>query len=153
MDNDNIDNDAVDLVHLMEVLDAALSSDNPAMKDLLRKLLMTAALVSAPSPEKAAIGPFRRIFDEVDQLRKQMRTLQDDVRELRRRMGHPKDELYGPGVSASWKNDKIYKDMATNYFKEQYLTQSTLYGANLDNISPTELKELLKQLPSSTKPK
>jgi hypothetical protein len=76
-------NEEVDLHHLMELLDIALSSDNPAIKDLLQKLLMTAVLVSSERPIQRASGPFSRMSSDISYLKDRIRNLENIISSIR----------------------------------------------------------------------
>jgi len=84
--------DEVDLRHLIEVLDVALSSDNPAVKDSLQKLLMIATLVSTEKPVDRLRGPLSRIFEEISTLRDKVRRLENEVAPLRGSRSDPELE-------------------------------------------------------------
>ena len=75
--------DDIDLRHLLEVLDVALSSDNPAVRDQLQKLLMIATLVSTERPIDRTRGPLSRIFDEVRDLRQRVGKVESEVNTMR----------------------------------------------------------------------
>jgi hypothetical protein len=54
--------DVEDLETLFGVLDRALTSDNPAVQDALRQLVVTVALATPNQKEKNIDGPLKRLL-------------------------------------------------------------------------------------------
>jgi hypothetical protein len=76
-----MENTPVDVEMLAKLLDTALASDSPMVKEQLQKLLMVAALCSSPVPLAKAVGPFEGLFQEMKALRREVRYMQDDMNE------------------------------------------------------------------------
>jgi hypothetical protein len=73
-------NDEVDLARMVEVFDTALSSDNPAIKDLFQKLIMMSVLLTSENPSQRIVGPFKQMFQRVRDLENSVRRLEIDAR-------------------------------------------------------------------------
>ena len=67
----------IDVETLAKLLDDALSSNNPAVKDQLRKLLMVAALTSSNDPLEKGLGPFEKMASDIRVLKSQVRDIQE----------------------------------------------------------------------------
>ena len=76
-------NDEVDFETLAGLLDTALSSDNPAVQDQLKKLLMVAALTSSPDPLGKVHGPFKQMFGEMRVLSSRVKLLEAVIDQAR----------------------------------------------------------------------
>lgn len=68
----------VDMETLAKLLDEALTSDNPMVKDQLKKLMMTVALTNSVDPLSKAMGPFASLTQEVRNLDRRLRNLESD---------------------------------------------------------------------------
>jgi hypothetical protein len=68
---------------IADLLDVALTSDNPAVKEQLQKLLMTAALFSSPDPKAKIQGFFRSILTEIELTRVQVSKINEKVEQMR----------------------------------------------------------------------
>ena len=66
----------IDLDQFIQVLDHALATDDPKVKKALKKFLFIAALALDGDPEP---GPFSEMLEEMDELRRRMRSLEDMV--------------------------------------------------------------------------
>ncbi len=123
-----------DIKEFAQMFDAALASDNPAVKKALRNFMMVAAIVHAQelNEDKRLAGPFESLLKKVQDLESMMRELQ---------------------------NTRTYKDNYRDYYKDYVSTNPTwVYSPNtsVSSISPTtgtntaysttELKELMKDL-------
>ena len=73
--------DELDFTKWVAIFDKALTSRDPAVKEQLSKLLMIAAL--ATSDESAAdAGPFSIMLDELDAMRRSVRSMQTQMDQL-----------------------------------------------------------------------
>ena len=66
----------IDLDQFIQVLDHALATDDPKIKKALKKFLFIAALAMEGDPEP---GPFSEMLEEMTELRRRMRALEDMV--------------------------------------------------------------------------
>jgi hypothetical protein len=123
-----------DINEFAKMFDAALASDNPAVKKALRNFMMVAAIVHAQelNEDKRLAGPFESLLKKVQDLESMMRELQ---------------------------NTRAYKDNYRDYYKDYVGTNPTwVYSPNTNvssissttgtntAYSTTELKELMKDL-------
>ena len=126
-------NDNFDITEFAKMFDAALASDNPAVKKALRNFMMVAAIVHAQelNEDKRLAGPFESLLKKVQDLESMMRELQ---------------------------NTRAYKDNYRDYYKDYVGTNPTwVYSPNTSitsgtttragtAVSTTELTDLLKDL-------
>ena len=123
-----------DIKEFAQMFDAALASDNPAVKKALRNFMMVAAIVHAQelNEDKRLAGPFESLLKKVQDLESMVRELQ---------------------------NNRTYKDNYRDYYKDYVGTNPTwVYSPNTNvssissttgtntAYSTTELKELMKDL-------
>ncbi len=89
----------IDLDQFIQVLDHALATDDPKVKKALKKFLFIAALALEGDPEP---GPFSEMLEEMDELRKRMRSLEDMVAQRHTQTDYP--DWYGTSsTNATWK--------------------------------------------------
>jgi hypothetical protein len=92
-----------DLEDLVKVIDTALTSDNVAVQNALRSLLLVSTIVSAEHPDQIVRhGPLARVFEDYYHLGRRLSNLEDEVGDLRR-MALTKTEApftppYNPGM-------------------------------------------------------
>jgi hypothetical protein len=72
--DDTVENELLDLI---AVLDTALISDHPAVKDQLTKLLTISALIRSYKDIPNSYGPFRRLFEDSKNLKNRVRDLEE----------------------------------------------------------------------------
>lgn len=122
-----------DIKEFAQMFDAALASDNPAVKKALRNFMMVAAIVHAQelNEDERLEGPFESLLKKVQNLESMVRELQ---------------------------NNRAYKDNYRDYYKDYIATNPTwVYSPNTSTtsgttswngtaVSTTELTDLLKDL-------
>jgi hypothetical protein len=91
-----------DLEQLVKVIDSALTSDNVAVQNALRSLLMVATIVSAEHPDQVLRnGPLARVFEDYNNLARRLSSLEDDVRKIQwdqqKKQVEPFTPPYNPG--------------------------------------------------------
>jgi hypothetical protein len=89
----------IDLDQFIQVLDHALAPDDPKVKKALKKFLFIAALALDGDPEP---GPFTAMFDEMDELRRRMRSLEEMLAQKVTQTDYT--EWYGTSSSPTWIN-------------------------------------------------
>jgi hypothetical protein len=128
-------NDNFDITEFAKMFDAALASDNPAVKKALRNFMMVAAIVHAQelNEDERLEGPFESLLKKVQNLESMVRELQ---------------------------NNRTYKDNYRDYYKDYVGTNPTwVYSPNTSitttsgtttwpdtAYSTAELSELMKDL-------
>jgi hypothetical protein len=86
-----------DLEQLVKVIDSALTSDNVAVQNALRSLLMVATIVSAEHPDQVMKnGPLARVFEDYNNLARRLSSLEDDVRKIQWDQQKQKVEPFAP---------------------------------------------------------
>jgi len=86
-----------DLEDLVKVIDTALTSNNPAVQNSLRSLLLVATIVSAEHPDQVVRhGPLARVFEDYRHLGRRLSDLEDEVQQLRRMALTKTDAPYAP---------------------------------------------------------
>ena len=86
-----------DLEQLVKVIDSALTSDNVAVQNALRSLLMVATIVSAEHPDQVMKnGPLARVFEDYNNLARRLNSLEDDVRKIQWDQQKQKVEPFAP---------------------------------------------------------
>jgi hypothetical protein len=74
-----------DLEDIVKVIDTALTSDNMAVQNALRSLLLVATIVSAEHPDQVVRhGPLARVFEDYNNLARRLNNLEDEVHQLRK---------------------------------------------------------------------
>lgn len=124
-----------DIKEFAQMFDAALASDNPAVKKALRNFMMVAAIVHAQelNEDERLEGPFESLLKKVQNLESMMRELQNNRAYKDSYKDYYKDYV---GTNPTW----IYQQPTTSIS-----TTSTTTGTNTA-YSTTELKELMKDL-------
>jgi hypothetical protein len=86
-----------DLEQLVKVIDSALTSDNVAVQNALRSLLLVATIVSAEHPDQTLRnGPLARVFEDYNNLARRLSSLEDDVRKIQWDQQKQKVEPFAP---------------------------------------------------------
>lgn len=93
-----------DLDILIKALDDALMSDNPAVKNALRSLLVLTALTIPEDGGDTAAGPLRTLVDEQIEIRKRLHNVEQEMWNVKRNQGPP---VYGAGGTSTI--DDFYK--------------------------------------------
>lgn len=70
-----MNSDDLELTQLMELLDTAMQSDNPAVKIALQKLLLVSSIVH-PTPTN---GPLSKLYQEMDMLKNTIELLSNQI--------------------------------------------------------------------------
>jgi hypothetical protein len=88
-----------DLEQLVKVIDSALTSDNVAVQNALRSLLLVATIVSAEHPDQTLRnGPLARVFEDYHNLARRLSSLEDDVRKMQWDQQKKQVEPYMPTI-------------------------------------------------------
>lgn len=73
-----------DLERIVAVLDEALTSDNPAVQNALRSLLMIATIVSSEHPDQVMkSGPLSRMFEDMRNLNNRLSRMEDELNQMK----------------------------------------------------------------------
>ena len=98
-----------DLEDIVKVIDMALTSDNPAVQNALRGLLLVATIVSAEHPDQTLrSGPLARVFEDYHNLARRLSRLEDEVTNVKNRMPpataapYNPPSVVGPWVGQPW---------------------------------------------------
>ena len=93
-----------DLEDIVKVIDMALTSDNPAVQNALRGLLLVATIVSAEHPDQTLrSGPLARVFEDYHNLARRLSRLEDEVTNVKNRMPPATAAPYTPpSVVGPW---------------------------------------------------
>ena len=90
-----------DLQDLIKVVDSALTSDNPAVQNALRGLLLISTIVSAEHPDQAMRnGPLARIMEDHNDLIRRLARLEDDLNQIKWNQQKQQVEPFMPTVPA-----------------------------------------------------
>lgn len=73
-----------DLEQLMDMLDQAMTSDDPRVKDTFRKLMMIVALTN--TDDNRTPGPIKQMRDNMMEINIQIQSLRNEVQMLRQQM-------------------------------------------------------------------
>ena len=71
-----------DLEQIVQVIDAALESDDQRIKDALRALMTVTVLCTAEHPDQAIKGPLARLQEDYNNLNRRVNMLEDEVRKM-----------------------------------------------------------------------
>ena len=85
-----------DLEDIVKVIDTALTSDNAAVQNALRSLLLVATIVSAEHPDQAFKGPLARLLEDHNNLNRRLSMLEDDFRKMQWDQQKQKVEPFTP---------------------------------------------------------
>lgn len=93
-----------DLEQIVRIIDQALESDDPRIKDALRALMTITVLCTAQHPDQAVRnGPFARVFEDYNNLARRLSRLEDEVTNVKNRMPPATAAPYNPpGVVGPW---------------------------------------------------
>ena len=88
-----------DLEDLIKVIDTALTSDNVAVQNALRGLLMIATIVSAEHPDQVMKnGPLSRMFEDMQNLNRRLGRLEDELNQVKWNQQKARTEPFMPTV-------------------------------------------------------
>jgi hypothetical protein len=97
-----------DLEQLIQVIDSALTSDNAAVQNALRSLLLISTIVSAEHPDQAlANGPLTRMYEDLRHLARRLSNLEDEIADLTKIKTPAKNYSYNQS-SRTWPSDTPY---------------------------------------------
>jgi hypothetical protein len=135
-------NDNFDITEFAKMFDAALASDNPAVKKALRNFMMVAAIVHAQelNEDKRLAGPFESLLKKVQDLESMVRELQNNRTYKDNYRDYYKDYV---GTNPTWVSQP-YTTYTTSGTSSDAKTWKSTY--NGQPIEPTEIYELLKDL-------
>jgi hypothetical protein len=86
-----------DLEQIVQVIDSALESDDPRIKDALRALMTITVLCTAEFPDQTLRnGPLARVFEDYNNLARRLSSLEDDVRKIQWDQQKQKVEPFTP---------------------------------------------------------
>ena len=93
-----------DLEQMVKIIDTALESGDPRIKDALRGLLTITVLCTAENPDQVVRnGPLARVFEDYNNLARRLSRLEDEVNDVRKRVSPPRAEPYvPPNVVGPW---------------------------------------------------
>lgn len=80
-----------DLERFVEMFDQAMTSDDPRVKNALRQLMMMVILTDVSDHEagrRASHGPLRQLIDDMQQVIRKMRDLENEVNRLKYHQGY-----------------------------------------------------------------
>ena len=128
-----------DIKEFAQMFDAALASDNPAVKKALRNFMMVAALVHAQelNEDERLAGPFETLLKEVSDLKRMVYELQNN-RTYRDQYKDYKDKYYQDYYNIpTW----VYQQPTTSISTTSGTTWNDTYGYTAEDLS-----ELMKDL-------
>lgn len=67
-----------DIHQFAKLFDAALASDNPAVKKALRNFMMVSAIVEAEDADRKP-GPFQQVLDQVNDVKKRLSKIEREM--------------------------------------------------------------------------
>ena len=99
-----------DLERFIDMFDEALTSKDERVINALRSLMMM-VILTKPEGRKDAIGPLRQLFDDLHNINRRVRDIEDTLRSMQRQ----KEEYY------KWDDLKKYSlTSGRDIFKEQH---------------------------------
>ena len=69
-----------DLERFINMLDEALTSNDPRVKNALQSLMMMVILTQPEAPSNVRIGPLRQLYEDVHNINRRLGRVEDDVR-------------------------------------------------------------------------
>jgi hypothetical protein len=73
-----------DLEQIVKIIDSALESDDPRIKDALRALMTITVLCTAEHPVQAIKGPLGRLMEDVRDLNRRIYDIEDKLHQQRK---------------------------------------------------------------------
>jgi hypothetical protein len=131
-----------DITEFAKMFDAALASDNPAVKKALRNFMMVAAIVHAQelNEDKRLAGPFESLLKKVQDLESMMRELQNNRTYKDNYRDYYKDYV---GTNPTWVSQPYTKSTTNGTSSDAKTWKSTYNGQPIES---SEIYELLKDL-------
>lgn len=129
-----------DITEFAKMFDAALASDNPAVKKALRNFMMVAAIVHAQEEDEQVKGPLETLLSEVANLKRMLYELQNNRAGYSGTTDYQKDYYYGNYRNPTW----VYKPGSTSTTSTVSTTSSS--GETLKSITGLEIADILKDL-------
>jgi hypothetical protein len=134
--------DDFDITAFAKMFDAAIASDNPAVKKALRNFMMIAALAES---EKDITGPFESLFNRMDALEREIQSVKSPPSYGSPYSGgfsgYPTYPSY-PGTTSVYPDTMRRSDTTTSYSGGQANTSST----SSSTVSETDIVKLLADL-------
>jgi hypothetical protein len=126
--------DSTDIQELARLIDVALASDNPSVKKALRNFMLIVSIVDSENTESTMQGPFRELFNKIDQLGRRIEKLENS------NYSTYKGTQVNPYNSPLWINGSggIGRSSATNTVSPN--TTSSSYSSELSTISLYDLE-------------
>jgi len=112
--------DELDMRKLVDMLDTALTSDDPIVRDQLRKLLMIVALMDR-APDAARLGPFAQMRRDIKELQDAVRSMSSTVDIFRGRR-----EYEEKMKEMEWKMSAAEQQMAKSQWFDEALKEDKL---------------------------
>jgi hypothetical protein len=125
-----------DVKEFAKLFDAALASDNPAVKKALRNFMIVAAIATAEETQAAAKGPFSEIIDELRRLSQKVSILESQMYRttVTSTPASPYDNGRYTGINPTW----IYNPTTS--------VSTTSSTSSAVSVSEVDIKDLLKDL-------
>ena len=91
-----------DLEELVKVIDTALTSDNAAVQNALRSLLLISTIVSAEHPDQVMKnGPLARLFEDMNHLARRLSNVEDELNQMKWALQKTQVEPFMPTTPAT----------------------------------------------------
>ena len=91
-----------DLEQMIKIIDSALESDDPRIKDALRRLMTITVLCSAEHPDQVMKnGPLSRLFEDMRNLNQRLGRLEDDLNQMKWNQQKKQVEPFMPTAPAT----------------------------------------------------
>lgn len=91
-----------DLEQMVKIIDSALESGDPRVKDALRGLLTITVLCTAENPDQAVrYGPLARIMEDHNDLARRLNRLEDELNNVKMLMPRSRAEPYTPPTTTN----------------------------------------------------
>ena len=88
-----------DLERIVKVLDEALTSDNPAVQNALRSLLLVSTIVSSEHPDQVMkSGPLARMFEDIHHIARRLSNVEDELNQIKWNQQKKQVEPFMPTV-------------------------------------------------------
>lgn len=105
--------DDLSLDRMVEMFDAALTSNDKRVVDALRSLLMVVILTSNDSDSQRPIGPFRELVNEVDNLHRRLQRAEAEISRIHANLNQtnpwsPDPQRFGYNTWPRMDTDKTY---------------------------------------------
>ena len=92
-----IDQKDFDLEQMVKIIDSALESNDPRIKDALRSLMTITVLCTAEHPDQVMrYGPLARLIEDMRNLNNRTNRIEAELQNLASRIPPPRAEPYTP---------------------------------------------------------